>query len=507
MKIEDFEYIGNTIDNGIIILDKDLKVYFWNEWLERRSNISYKDIKNNNLKDFFPNLNESKLKRKISTSLSLNSPTFYNTEINKFLLDIKCTNLTSKVFENMQQAITITPYNINESIVFVYIYDNTLLCESNFKLSQVSKDLENKNIDLLESQDKLKRSYSEIELLLNTTMEAIFLFENNICTRVNQKAIELFSYNSENEIINQLLEDLIIAPSINIKDTLLNKEFEINILKKDKKEFTALIKIKNISLKQKNIKVITILDITELKVKDKLLAEQSKMAAMGEMIENIAHQWRQPLSTISTAASGIRMQKDLGMLKDETFYNSTTMIVKSAKYLSQTIDDFKNFILGDKEKVFFNVDKNLKKNLSLLDAILKTNQINIVYESDENIEIFNYPNELTQSIINIVTNAKDALVYENIKNKYIFISVYIYDNKLCIEIKDNANGIKKENITKVFEPYFTTKHKKQGTGLGLYMTHQLIEVSMKGSISLDNEEYTYKDEVFKGACFKILLDL
>ena len=407
----------------------------------------------------------------------------------------------------MQQAITITPYNINESIVFVYIYDNTLLCESNFKLSQVSKDLENKNIDLLESQDKLKRSYSEIELLLNTTMEAIFLFENNICTRVNQKAIELFSYNSENEIINQLLEDLIIAPSINIKDILLNKEFEINILKKDKKEFTALIKIKNISLKQKNIKVITILDITELKVKDKLLAEQSKMAAMGEMIENIAHQWRQPLSTISTAASGIRMQKDLGMLKDETFYNSTTMIVKSAKYLSQTIDDFKNFILGDKEKVFFNVDKNLKKNLSLLDAILKTNQINIVYESDENIEIFNYPNELTQSIINIVTNAKDALVSENIKNKYIFISVYIYNNKLCIEIKDNANGIKKENITKVFEPYFTTKHKKQGTGLGLYMTHQLIEVSMKGSISLDNEEYTYKDEVFKGACFKILLDL
>ena len=150
------------------------------------------------------------------------------------------------------------------------------------------------------------------------------------------------------------------------------------------------------------------------------------MAAMGEMIENIAHQWRQPLSTISTAASGIRMQKDLGMLKDETFYNSTTMIVKSAKYLSQTIDDFKNFILGDKEKVFFNVDKNLKKNLSLLDAILKTNQINIVYESDENIEIFNYPNELTQSIINIVTNAKDALVSENIKNKYIFIPLSVF---------------------------------------------------------------------------------
>ena len=78
---------------------------------------------------------------------------------------------------------------------------------------------------------------------------------------------------------------------------------------------------------------------------------------------------------------------------------------------------------------------------------------------------------------------------------------------MCIEIKDNANGIKKENITKVFEPYFTTKHKKQGTGLGLYMTHQLIEVSMKGSISLDNEEYTYKNDLFKGACFKILLDL
>lgn len=507
MNTKNFEYIGNTVDNGIIILDKNLNVYFWNQWLERRSNISFEEIKEKNLKDFFPNLNANKLKRKISTSLALNSPTFYNTEINKFLLDIKCTNVSSKFFDNMQQAITITPYNLEESIVFVYIYDTTQLSESNFKLSQVSNDLENRNNELLNSQEQLQTSYYEIELLLNTTMEAIFLFEDDVCKKVNQKAIELFSYKNEKEIINSSLEDLILSSSFDIKNKSFDKAFELEMITKENKEFSALIQIKNISLNKKNIKVITILDISELKLKDKLLAEQSKMAAMGEMIENIAHQWRQPLSTISTAASGIRIQKEFGILKDKTFYESTDMIIKSAKYLSQTIDDFKNFILGDKKKVHFNISDNLKKNLSLLDPVLKTNQIKIVYKCENNIEIFNYPNELTQAILNIITNSKDALVYENITNKYIFINVFVINKKLCIEIKDNANGIDSKIIQKVFEPYFTTKHKKQGTGLGLYMTHQLIELSMKGTIELSNEEYIYKKTVYKGACFKIYFDL
>ena len=124
MDFNKFDFICDTVDNGVILLDKKLNVYFWNNWLETRTKIKSTEIVSKKLKDFFPNIKTKTLKRKINAALTLNSTTFYNTKINQFLLDIKLSKITNKVFENMRQNVTITPYDLQKELVVLYVYDN-----------------------------------------------------------------------------------------------------------------------------------------------------------------------------------------------------------------------------------------------------------------------------------------------------------------------------------------------------------------------------------------------
>jgi len=190
---------------------------------------------------------------------------------------------------------------------------------------------------------------------------------------------------------------------------------------------------------------------------------------------------------------------------------SLSKIVEESKTLtksmSKTIDDFSNFIKNDKQKITFNIKDNIDKNLKILNASIRTHHITTVLDIKEDIQLNSYPNELTQVFINLINNAKDALKEHDIKNRYIFITTYLEDNKLVLKIKDNALGINKEIIDKIFEPYFTTKHQSQGTGLGLYMSHKIIAESMKGSISAHNIEFDYEGEKYTGSEFVIILPL
>ena len=235
-----------------------------------------------------------------------------------------------------------------------------------------------------------------------------------------------------------------------------------------------------------------------------LLTQQSKMASMGEMIGNIAHQWRQPLSVISTGATGLKFGKEYGTLTDEDLYQMCDTINNNAQYLSKTIDDFKNFIKGDRTKEIFHLSHNINSFLHLVEGTIKSNNINIILDLQEDIKIDGYKNELIQCLINIFNNAKDAL--KNIEvNKYIFISSAIKNDNAVIKIKDNAGGIPNDVLSHIFEPYFTTKHQSQGTGLGLHMTYNLIVDGMKGTIEVSNTEYEYKEKKYKGAEFVITL--
>ncbi len=308
------------------------------------------------------------------------------------------------------------------------------------------------------------------------------------------------------KIVNNIVNPLeLLTLNINKFTNDHSSKIDGNI-RSDYNIFTIL--IKNFKYMQKSIidnEESLKQQIVQNQQKDKILNEQSKMAAMGEMIGNIAHQWRQPLSAISTAATGIIIQKEYNMFEEDKLVKTCSIINDNAQYLSRTIDDFKNFIKGDRTRKIFNLNNNIESFLHLVDSSIKNNQIKIILDLQEDIQIDGYENELIQCLINIFNNAKDALKEKNIGERLIFISTYINEDKTIIKIKDNAGGIQPEVLPHVFEAYFTTKHKSQGTGLGLNMTYNLIVNGMSGNIEVKNITYEYEGNNYSGAEFFISL--
>jgi len=266
--------------------------------------------------------------------------------------------------------------------------------------------------------------------------------------------------------------------------------------------------------KEKNIIIGTIQDITESKNleiekkdKEQLLYQQSKLAAMGEMIGNIAHQWRQPLSVISVTATGAKLQKEMDCLNDENLDKTFDAINESAQYLSQTIEDFRSFFNPSNLKVNkFNISNTISKTLNIMNIQLSNKNIKIIKEIKD-VEISSIENELIQVLINILENSKDTLMEKEHPTKLLFISTEGKGTNLIIKIKDNGQGIQEDIMEKIFEPYFTTKHKSQGTGLGLYMSSEIIKKHLKGDITVKNTTYIYEGEKYKGAKFTITIPI
>jgi signal transduction histidine kinase len=286
---------------------------------------------------------------------------------------------------------------------------------------------------------------------------------------------------------------------------MLDKIHELEALRKDGTLFPIRISFGSHSDDKNTITVANITDISKEKEQEAFLIQQSKMASMGEMIGNIAHQWRQPLSAISTIASGIKVEKEFGLLDDETLGNRLDGIVDKTNYLSQTIDDFRNFFQQSKDKEEFVVNDVLKNTEQIIAATYKINDINICKNYDENkgIVCIGFANELSQVIINILNNAKDILVEKDYEEKVVKINLIEQNNNILIEIFDNAGGIPDTILPKIFEPYFTTKHQSQGTGIGLYMSSEIINSHFKGSLTASNENFIIDDTTYYGACFKI----
>jgi len=241
--------------------------------------------------------------------------------------------------------------------------------------------------------------------------------------------------------------------------------------------------------------------------KERLLIRQSKMAAMGEMIGNIAHQWRQPLSAISASATGLKIQKELDNLSASELDSSLTAINDSVQYLSKTIDDFRSFLNpNNKERKSFMISNSLDKALNLVSSQFSAKEIEIIKDI-EDYELYSIENELVQVFINLLNNAKDILITKENQQRLIFIKTYKKDNSFYIEIKDNGGGIKGTIIERIFEPYFTTKHQSQGTGIGLYMSQEIVKNHLAGDLVVENTNYTYKNIEYTGAKFIIKITI
>jgi len=375
------------------------------------------------------------------------------------------------------------------------------------------------NKKVLQRTEQLNSEKNYIQTILDTSPSMIIVMKERELYKANKTFLDFFGYETLDEFKEKhtsignffvLLNDLPFP-----KDKIIEGKFwafylsenkqQGNIVKLEFQEITYFFTLNALKLNSDEI-LINMQNITELKNKEELLYEQSKMASLGEMIGNIAHQWRQPLSIISTLATGMVCKKEYATLSDEEFTLSCESINTNAQYLSKTIDDFKNFIQGDSRKVYFDLKKEMDEFLNIVDGTIKSSQIQVIINLSNNTKLEGYPNELMQCFINIFNNSKDALLENNsAENRYFFITHEVKETDVIIEFKDNAGGIDNEIINNIFEPYFTTKHKSQGTGLGLHMTYNLIVNAMKGNITAKNVEYKYKKNVFKGASFKITI--
>ena len=249
------------------------------------------------------------------------------------------------------------------------------------------------------------------------------------------------------------------------------------------------------------------LDITKEKEYQNILTQQSKMVSMGELLENIAHQWRQPLSIISSLSSSMLLQFKYTEPSKEELHSSFEKIFETTQKLSNTIDDLRNFFDKNEEIVTFEIGTTIEKAINLFNIKLNLNEINVKFEKDINCILEGKESEFIQVIMNVLNNSLDAFNTKKIENRIIRIHTKIEKNLLKIEICDNAGGTSSNILNKMFELYFTTKHKAIGTGIGLYMVYQIVVYHLKGSVYAKNITFEEDKKEYQGISIIIEIPL
>jgi len=381
------------------------------------------------------------------------------------------------------------------------------------KLEIYKTELEAQNEELREKEYQLSKNLKENEILFfdapipyiiidsefkiikyNNCANSIF----NLDSKPFRKKMFILYFDSKDiYILTKWIKNKeYLKESITLKMRILDKyeKFKIHATKSSIQHNTYMISMISIQ------KEIDLFD--ESKKKDQLILAQSKMASLGEMLNNISHQWRQPLSAITSATSALKVEKELDILDDMTLNKLLDSITQNAQFLSKTINDFRNFALQKYENEEFDIKESIEKVV----AILKSKLINKNIELISNLETQKYngsESQLMQVLINLINNSIDQFDTNYSSKKIIYIANYLKNEEQIIDVIDNAGGIDPAIINRIFEPYFTTKHQNIGTGIGLYMSIEIIEKQFKGNLSAKNTYLELKNNQSMGALFKI----
>lgn len=262
---------------------------------------------------------------------------------------------------------------------------------------------------------------------------------------------------------------------------------------------TSLEDFMELEEQNKELEKLVAIEVEKNRQKDEIIFQQNKLAAMGEMLENIAHQWRQPLMEISALFIPIEAKINFNKnINNDELLDSINKLNHITKYMSNTIDDFKNFFATNKEKTEFKLSDQINSSLGIIITGLRKNGIFVDIVIKKNPTVFGYKNEYTQVLINILNNAKDALIDRKIKEPKIIITLDSNNKNSILSVEDNAGGIQVKPIDNIFKPFFTYG-KKEGTGIGLFMSKLIIEKNMNGKLLVSNEK--------AGASFKIISPL
>ena len=369
----------------------------------------------------------------------------------------------------------------------------------------------------------LKIQENKKEAILNSQENIIVITLGNEIIDANQRLYDFFINTKDLESFKKTYK-CICSTFIDMQDDIYiiekyynGKNWAEYILANPDKNFRVAIKnmqdkIRHFSIKCSIVKneefiIATLTDITQEieqieanKEKDRILFQQSKIAAITDTLKNIAHQWRQPLSVISTITSGMKLQKELNILDDNEFNLSCDGIINNTNKLSTTIDNFTNFFNTDNNSTKFSLIEALENTQKFMNSILEKNSIECQFIYDSDIILDSNKNDFSQAILNILDNSVHALItVENIEDRFIFIE---FKNNI-LQIKDSGNGIDKNIISKILEPYFTTKHQAFGIGLGLYIVNEFFVQNLGYKIDIQNVTYDYKNKNYSGLNFII----
>ena len=386
-----------------------------------------------------------------------------------------------------------------------------------------------------QKQHQLVKNISSLndtfQTIYNTSSDAIILIKDLRFKDCNETAVKLFKFHSKQELLNTHISEFM--PRFQDEKTLSLKKmltmlhranteghhsFEWQFKKQNGDLFWVEFSLVKITIEGEKLLHGMFRDITKRKEvekdkekfqdllkqrveeeveknrkKDKAMMHQSRLAQMGEMINMIAHQWRQPLSAISATSALLNVKASRDKLDAQTTIELANKITEFSLHLSETIDDFRSFFKPNKVKLHTDYLKITKSVRTIIDSSLQKNNIKLEINIVNIYEFYSYENELKQVLLNFIKNAEDILVEKAIKEPLITIKIDKYDLVVC----DNGEGVDDSIIEKIFEPYFSTKLKKDGTGLGLYMSKLIIEEHCDGDISVCNTQ--------KGASFKITL--
>lgn len=462
----DRDIYGQTAYKVANLQNKQKRYYFQKTISMKDNEVFFSKI------DF--NMEKGKIQEPFIPVLRVATPVY----INKNLQGILIINL---FIDNFMKLLTSSP-----------IYDISIVDEDGHLVKTKTKYF-NQDISLNKIFD------DETAQQILETKDSTTIFDKNIFVKrytISNK-IMFIIYKAKTQILKDIKENdikmtliiLLITIFISIPFALLlsrpiNKMFEIVVLQGDKlHEIATTLDEKVEEETLKNAK------------KDRLLQHQSKLAELGDMIGNIAHQWRHPLTRLSLLLQNLKLYKKKNKMNDEIFFNTLEKVDEQIEFMSDTIDNFKDFYKTNKIKNNFTIEKCLNDILNIIGTVLEHNNIEVIIKNDD-IEIYGIQNQFSQVLLNLIVNAKDALVEKKIKQPIITIKIYQENSHKIISIEDNAGGIPSDIIDDIFDPYFTTKD-KQGTGIGLYLSRTIIEDEMKGKLNCAN--------LNNGAIFKITL--
>ena len=426
------------------------------------------------------------LKPIIALNLSFNQEEQLDDILNTLLAyeNIKRVEL---LFENNKKNILKVNGQNHSNTLFVYESDIIDTFDKNV-MAKINLEYSSKNINNIQAKIIAILFFTFIFTLIIFAIFYVFVRSNLNALRKISNALQEYS-DSEN-----------ITPII-----LQNKSEEINTIANVANKMIANIDqyVQKLQSFNSELSKQVQQEVRKQQEQEQLMIHQSRQAAMGEMIESIAHQWRQPLNIIGLAIVNLETNHAFGIRDDKNFEDKLELITLNVRYMSNTIDDFRNFLNPDREIVEFNPQNSIQDVLKIVDAQLKNNNISYEFNSNAIIKISGVENEFTQVLFILINNAKDAIKtlidMDTIKKGSLTINVYEKDEHGFIEIIDNGGGIPQEILDKIFDPYFTTKFASQGTGIGLHIAKNIVETRMKGSLVAQNIE--------KGCRFTIKLPL